>query len=258
MSITGQVPFETAYSVMRPAAEKALQLDPLLAEAHGAMGVVYSYDRAWEESRKSFQEAIDLNPTLTQLYTSYSALTLRPLRRFDEAKQLMQVAMKNDPLSLDVWREIGELQFTTGQYADAIATFERVRAVDPEFALVKMDLARALTFGGRVNEAISLFESVERPSSRLPARLSPHYMAYAYVMAGRRAEALQLSPTKGSPHSETVFYTALGDLDRAFDALERTAVLEPQRVGLMLTAPEMAALRKDPRFAVFCRKFGLP
>jgi hypothetical protein len=38
------VSFETAYPIMRPAALKALQLDPTLAEAHAAMGWVYSYE----------------------------------------------------------------------------------------------------------------------------------------------------------------------------------------------------------------------
>ncbi len=92
---------------------------------------------------------------------------------------------------------------------DAITTFERVRAVDSEFPFSKLDLARALMFGGRLTEAISLFESLEKAGSRLPRRLTPHYLAYAYVMAGRREEAQKLAPTKGSPYSETIFYTAL-------------------------------------------------
>jgi TolB-like protein len=257
MSITGQIPFETAYSAMRPAAVKALQLDPLLAEAHAAMGVVYSYERAWEDSEKSFRKAIDLNPTLTRVYTNYSTLTLLPLEKFDEAEQLMRVALRNDPLSLDVWREIGQLQFTVGRYEEAVATFERLRAVDPEYPFAKMFLARALLLAGRLNEALSLFETVEQAGSGLPRRLPPHFVAYAYVKAGRREEAQKLTPTKGSPYSETIYYTALGDMDRAFDALERTAVREPQRVPLLLTWPETAALRADPRLPAFRKRFGL-
>jgi tetratricopeptide (TPR) repeat protein len=257
-SITGAIPFDTAYSVMRSAAVQALQLDPLLAEAHGAMGVVHSFERAWEDSEKSFQKAIELNPTLTQVYTNYSFLTLRPLGKFDEAEQLMQVAKRYDPLSLDVWREIGELQFTVGHYDDAVRSFERLRTVDPEFPNSKMFLARALLFAGRSKEALSLFETVEPAGSRMPRRVPPHYLAYAYVKAGRREEAEKLVPTKGSPQSETIYYTALGDINRAFDALERTAVREPQRVGLLLTWPETAALRADPRLPAFRKKFGLP
>ena len=42
---------------MREAAEKAIQWDPLLAEAHGAMGMVYACDGQWDESKKSFRRA---------------------------------------------------------------------------------------------------------------------------------------------------------------------------------------------------------
>jgi serine/threonine-protein kinase len=257
-SITGAIPFETAYSGMRPAAVQALQLDPLLAEAHGAMGMVYAYERAWDNSEKSFRKAIELNPTLTHAYTSYSFLTLRPLGRFDEAEQLMRVAMQNDPLSLDVWRETGELQFTVGRYEEAVNTFERLRTVDPAFPNSKMFLARALLFAGRLKEALALFETVEEPGSRMPRRVPPHFLAYAYVTAGRFEEAQKVAPTKGSPNSETIYYAALGDMDRAFDALERAAIREPQRVPLLLTWPETSALRADPRLAAFRKRFGLP
>jgi serine/threonine-protein kinase len=257
-SITGGIPFETAYPAMRTAAVKALQLDPLLAEAHGAMGVVYSYDRDWADSDTSFRKAIELNPTLTQVYTSYSFQTLLPLERFDEADRLLRVAMRNDPLSLDVWRETGVLQFTAGRYEDAVATFKRIRAVDPEYPFTKMYLARALMFAGSADEGLSLAMSVGKPGSRNQPLLPPHFRACAYVMAGRRDEAQKLAPVKGSPYSETIYYTALGDMDRAFDALERAAVREPQRVPLLLIWPETAALRKDPRLAAFRKKFGLP
>ena len=53
-------------SLMRPAAVKALELDPLLAEAHAAMGLLYSRERDWENAQESFQRAIELNPSLTR------------------------------------------------------------------------------------------------------------------------------------------------------------------------------------------------
>jgi hypothetical protein len=60
------------------------------------------------------------------------------------------------------------------------------------------------------------------------------------------------------PYRQLVIYTALGDKDRAFDALERATVTDPQRVGLILAFPETAVLRGDPRLAAFRRRFGLP
>ena len=75
---------------MRPAAVKALQLDPLLAEAHAAMGLLYSRERDWQNAQRSFQRAIDLNPSLTQTYTNYATSTLMPLGKLDEAERLLR------------------------------------------------------------------------------------------------------------------------------------------------------------------------
>jgi serine/threonine-protein kinase len=241
------ISFETAYPIMRPAAVEALQLDPLLAEAHAAMGWVYAYEHDWADAEKAFQQAIKLNPTLTQTYTSYSISTLQPLGKFDEALRLLQVAARNDPLSLDVLREIGEVQFFAGRYDEAIDTFQRLRAADPDFPFAHMFLGRALTFAGRPADAFPLFER-------------GHWsMARAYVMTGERDEAEELAvANKGNSYAEAIIYAALRDTERTFEAVERTALNQPQRVGRLLIAPELAALRGDPRLVAIRKKLGLP
>jgi hypothetical protein len=62
----------------------------------------------------------------------------------------------------------------------------------------------------------------------------------------------------GPPSVVAEIYAALGDKDRAFDALERMAVVEPQRLPIMLMYPEMAVLRGDPRLTALRKRFGLP
>ena len=72
------------------------------------------------------------------------------------------------------------------------------------------------------------------------------------------ARALLFRPPGDGPFRLAVIYAALGDNDRAFEALDQATVRVPQRVGLLLRDPEMAALRGDPRFAAVRRKLGLP
>ncbi len=250
------ISFERARSIMRSAAVKALELDPLLAEAHAAMGVVYSSEFDWPNAEKSFRRAIDLNPSLTHIYTSYSISTLRPLGRIEEAEHLIQVALQNDPLSPYALREIGHLQFTVGRYAEAIDTLQRVRAIEPDLPFVESYLARALMFAGRLAEAIPLLENPQNPHID---ELQRTYLAHAYVMAGRYADAEKLAAEhKGYPYRTAVIYVALGDKDRAFEALEQMVVDEPQRLGLVLTFPELALLRGDARLAALRRRIGLP
>lgn len=246
------IDFEAAHSVTRPSAVRALQLDPLLAEAHAAMGIVYARERDWEKAEQSFQRAIELDPSLTQAYTNYAFTTLRPLDKREQAEEILQAARRIDPLSLDVQREIGQLELDTGRTGEALATFRRILALDPEFPFVRLvHLPRALMWSGQVEEAIKLMEP-QGPGSHA-------YLAHAYMLAGRRADAERLAgANKGFPYREVIIYAALGELDRAFAALDEAAKREPHRVGLLLVRPETASLRADPRLAAFRRKFGLP
>jgi tetratricopeptide (TPR) repeat protein len=246
------LPVSKAQELMRTAALKALELDPDLAEAHAAMGVMYARDLDWASSQRHYTQAIASNPSLSQVYTSYSFFALRPLRKFEEAERLLNAALQSDPLSLDVWREIGELYFTVGRYDEAINMLQRVRAVDPQLVDADVVLARALACRGRAAEALAVYDS-------LPSAGPPHYRAYAYIRAGRRADAEKLAAENAQyPYRAAIIYAALGERDRAFEALARTAEREPQRVPLLLTWPEMARVRDDPRFAAVRKRFALP
>jgi len=249
------ISFEEGLSHMRPAAQKALELDPLLAESHAAMGHLYSRERNWDKAVAEFRRALELNPSLTHIHTSYSISTLIPLGRFDEAERLMQAARRADPLSLGLVQETAILQIIGGRYGEAIQNLERVRSVDPEFPFASLHLVRALTFGGKPADALAVWEPgyADNPGRK-------YWLAHAYVKTGRRADVEKWPETRDNhyPYRQLVIYTALGDKDRAFDALERATVTDPQRIGLILAFPETALLRGDPRLAAFRKRFGLP
>ncbi len=86
-------------SRMRAAAEKALQLDPLLAEAHSALAMVYAREAQWEQSEKSFRRAIELDPSGSLPRTQFARDFLLPLGRVEEAIAQLLLAEKSDPLS---------------------------------------------------------------------------------------------------------------------------------------------------------------
>jgi hypothetical protein len=84
-------------------------------------------------------------------------------------------------------------------------------------------------------------------------------LALAYVLSGRRADADALAAEhQGGAFALVLIYTALGDIDRAFEALEREAHLRPHRVPRLLVNPQLAGLRGDPRWASFRKRFNLP
>ena len=94
---------------MHSAAERAIQLDPLLEEAHDALGVVYARDGHWRESEASFRRAIQLNPNSPVTRLNFVTNLLWPLGRIDEAVQQLHVAEKADPLSQSLEPRVRQL-----------------------------------------------------------------------------------------------------------------------------------------------------
>jgi Tfp pilus assembly protein PilF len=88
---------------MRTAAEKALELDPLLAEAHEAFALVYSRYSQWEQAEKSFRYAIQLDPNRSITYINFATRFLWVLGRIDEGLQLLRAAGAGGLLSSTAW-----------------------------------------------------------------------------------------------------------------------------------------------------------
>jgi eukaryotic-like serine/threonine-protein kinase len=255
---------ETAFTGMRPAAVKALQMDPELAEAHAAMGITYAREFEWESATSSFERAIALNPNLSEIRTSYSASTLVPQGHAAKALDILAGAVEMDPLSLAVKRAVGRAQFVGGRYEEAIVTLRQVVAADPDFPSAANLLARALTFAGRPEEAIALWEShAARPHVGFASRSQPdgweRWLMPAYVKLGRRADVERLLnlPRNAHPYRQALNYAALGDKERTFEALSRAAVLAPIRTAAVLAYPEMSLLRGDPRLDQLRKRFNL-
>ena len=184
---------ETALAGMRPAAVKALQMDPELAEAHTAMGITYAREFNWK-TPSSFERAIALNPNLSEIRTSYSFSTLVAQGQAAKALEILAAAMEMDPLSLAVKREVGIAQFVGGRYEEAIVNLRQVVAADPDFTYAANLLARALTFAGRPEEAIALWESRPQPSD-WERWLMP---AYVKLAAARTSIGSSIVPERPS------------------------------------------------------------
>ena len=248
---------------MRRAATRAVDLDPMLAEAHAAMGAVLASDLDWSRAEESFERALALDRTLSSVYSSYSLWVLRPLRRFEQAERLLETALANDPLSLDLEREIAALLFTAGRHGEAIERLERVRSIDPDFPSVVKYLGRALVLAGRAEEGLVLLgrdaPAFRRYSPQPGSPLfNPEFRCHALMRLGRRAEAERAAvEARGFPQREVIASACLGDLDGAFGAIERMMELEPQRVPILLTFPELETLSRDPRLAELRKRLKL-
>jgi adenylate cyclase len=224
---------------MRAAAEKAIQLDPLLAEAHDALGMTYTRDGQCAQSEKSFRRAIELDPNNSQTYSDFSTWLLEPLGRIEEAVREMRVAANADPLSSFIQQRLAFRLISAGRYEEAAS----------HCAGAAECLGRAWLGLGRINEAIQI----------LSTRENPRYLGYAYGRAGRREEAEKLAASVApNAFSQALIYAGLGDKDRTLEALDRVSGLGAARIGRALNSPEFALLRGDPRATALRKRVGLP
>jgi serine/threonine protein kinase len=254
------VPVDEARATVRRDARQAIDLDPLLAEAHDAIGLVHSLDLEWVEAEKSFRHAIELNPSLTITATDFVLTTLIPEGKISEALRVLNSALQADPLSSDLRRTLSVVQISARQYPAALDNCRRAIALDPDVFAANTRCEQALIHIGHVPEAIAMMEKFisETPALKAGGGRGYGYLGYAYAVSGRRAEAeAQAVLNQGLPHQQSMIYGGLGDKDRAFAAIEQLAAVNPHRALSWLTRPELALLDGDPRVLALQRKFGV-
>jgi tetratricopeptide (TPR) repeat protein len=160
---------------MRSMAEKALQLDPLLAETHDAYGLVYARSAQWQQAESSFRQALALDPNNSSTYLHYALWYLHVLGRNQEGVDLLEHAAQLDPLADDIRAALGELLISVEKFRDA----EKQCSMLAPANLVKVRcLARVHIAQGKTGEAAELLEKMpELPT--LP--LSRGVLGYAYA-----------------------------------------------------------------------------
>jgi TolB-like protein/tetratricopeptide (TPR) repeat protein len=228
-------PSEAAVA-MAPLIDRALAIDPFLAEAHAALGFLHVIGRRWTDAESSFRRAIQLDPTLPGIYGGFAMSTLEPWGRIDEAIELLAGALDADPLSLDLRRVLAHFQLADGRYDEALENLQLVQQASPDFPFVDAHITRTLFFMGRRDDALQRFEAwaVGRPGVQ----------GYIHAIYGRRAEAEAIAAKFDHlPQRQAEIYGYLGDKDRAFEAIERLARINPRRAATFLTYPELALLR---------------
>jgi len=248
----------------KEAAEKALQLDDTLADAHAARGrVKWIYDWDWPGAEGEFQRAIQLNPGYALSHGMYAEY-LDSMGRFEEAFRESQIARELDPLALILITSAGDHFLFLRQYDKAIAEYRRALDMDPNFVPAHEDLALAYKSKGMEEES---FTELEQAAMLDGERDLAEAMKIGYAHGGYKSvlkSRLKYNQRRRSTGSYVGFWddaythAQLGDKDLALQALEKAfAERENNVVGLNVD-PFWDQIRSDPRFQDLVRRVGLP
>ena len=254
LAFHGEMAADSSVEKAKVSVARALDLDADLADAHNTLAWMrFFYDWDWPGAEREFQRAIALNPShasARQLYT----LGLTSRGRFDEAVAQSDTAVDLDPMAYMISAERGAVLYCSRRYDEAIRHARRALAANPDAAAVRGVLGSALAARGQYSEAVAEFEKSAAVFGRIWYVVAR--MGHAYVGLGRVEEArgllseLEAGQDKGdvAPVHLALLYTALGEKDRAFEALSRGCDRHDGDVVFLGVEPLLESASDGPSF----------
>jgi len=251
-----------ACTLGRAASEKAMAIEPGLAEAHGLRAeIAFMADETADVLEREVRRALELNPNLAQAHTILAALA-GSLGIAEAYAAENEEAYRLDPLSPATIRTLGNAYFFSGRFDEALAHWKRTMELSPIDSY--RGLADYYMLKGDFEQAELMVKELERlaPSSD-PALLSRGFLS---ALRGDRStamkmiERLQETSREGYARQSSVgfIYFALGDLDRFFEVMFATAKAHTMQASRLRMAPLFAGARKDRRFVSLMSLYGRP
>jgi TolB-like protein/tetratricopeptide (TPR) repeat protein len=260
------LPPRESFPAARAAAEKALQLDPNLAEAHTALAIVkFQHDWDFEGAEREYQHAIKLNPryVAAREWHGYHMFLSNP-NNMSAAMQELNIGQDLDPLSLPLNFNKATILYFDRQYDESIKQLESMHDLDPGFTLgyglmgviytqKKMyDKAMEAWLRGSTLEALGQGADAERA------------LREAFKTGGINAylrKHIEILESEGrhtyiSPYSIASDYALLGDKERAFEWLEKAYADRASWLVEVRVDPAWDVIRSDPRYTDLLKRIG--
>jgi DNA-binding winged helix-turn-helix (wHTH) protein/TolB-like protein/tetratricopeptide (TPR) repeat protein len=242
------------------AARKAVELDDELAEAHVSLGVVkLLYDWDWEGARGELERGIQLDPNTTghTPYGYYLAMMGKWNESLAELERTSDMSPGWQPASNDVLWTL----YASRRYAEAIDRCEQAIKLDPNNGGAHWVLGQLQTQKGMYKEATATLQQalkLDGADLRISADLG-----YVYALSGETDRAMAIiSQMKGSPASLSYYliaevYTGLGNKDQAFAWLDKAYEERFPFLCDVRVTPQFDSLRSDPRYVTLVRRMNL-
>jgi TolB-like protein len=248
------------YPRAKAAAEKALQLDDTLAEAHTSLANVFFRYLELDKSAREFERSIQLNPNYPTSRQWYGRLTLLALGQFDHAIAEAKRAVELDPVSPIGRTDVATVYLMERRYDEAIAELHNTLEMDPDFYWAHRQLGVALELKGAPSEAVVEYQRASELNDD-PRVLA--FVAHAMASMGKQNEAreiltklTEIAKTRYvTGYSFAVIHLGLEEKNQAVDWLEKDAREQTGfEINFIRVDPYLDPLRGDPRFEALVAK----
>ncbi len=251
----------TSLQPMWETAQRALQIDPDLADSHWAMGGAFFLAR-WDlaNADREFQRAISMDPRNAEYYyvradllqalnrndeaiaSAKKAMELDPFarpyglasiyvgaRQYDAALADVQLRMEASPNNPDLWAQVFDAQERKGDYKQAMEAWAKYHILtgDPQSAV---NLRRAYDKGG----------------------------ARGFIQWQLDRRLMQSKTQIVSPGEFALYYAQLGEKDKTLALLEEAYRQHFVDVLFVQGEPAFDFLHSDARYRSLVQRLGLP
>ena len=254
-AVAGDMPPNELFPKAKDAAQKAIQIDDTLADAHAELGfIIFWYDWDWDAAEKEYKRALELDPNNADAHLFYAHL-LSNLARHSEALQEVKRARELDPMNLRTAALEGQFLIHAGRADEALARLLKTFEMAPDFYFAHLFAASAYIEKGKYAEAIAEAEKARQFSG--PTNSHPiGFLGYAQAKSGNQVQARALldellkasTERYVSPYNIALIYNGLDDRNEALKWLEKAYELRDQRIVFLKVEPKWNNLRNEARF----------
>jgi TolB-like protein/Flp pilus assembly protein TadD len=242
----------------RAAADMALQLDPELAAAHEALaGLMAAFDFNWTGALAESRRAVELAPGDSGAKAGLAAIQAR-LGQISSAVELDRQALGSTPLSAGGYFGLGRKLVGLGQLDEAESALRQSIKLTSGASRPHAYLAMIEVLRGDAAAALSA-------AQKTPAGFWHDFAATLALQIGTDRAAADaalknaIDKYSGNDAYQIAdIYAVRKDPDNMFKWLDRAVANRDAGVELLLFDPLILRYQHDPRFAVFCKKVGLP
>ena len=264
--VLGVVPPRESGPKFLEAANKAVELDETLADAHGMLAQALTwYEWDWDRGEAAFQRAIELDPNQGDAHLFYGHFLASVRGRYEEARSHMKRALELDPLNSFYQGLYGIFLCFGGEFDEAIAQLRSALETSPNFPLPREGLWATSSGKGLRADALAevkgLFVAVG--DAEVGEALTQGEEVGGYIGAiGRAAETL-------AARSRTMYvrpvliaqlYSHAGNNEKTFEWLENAFEARDHGMAYLRVFPGnyvSQSAADDPRYRDFIRRMKL-
>lgn len=260
------VPVSEAHEKAKAAATRALALDDTIAEAHTAMAMIKEiYEADAASAEREHQRAVTLNPNSATAHQRYSVY-LNARGRLEEGLQEMNRARSLDPLSAVINSNLGITLYYQRDYDQAAEYCRKSIETEPDYIPPQLILGMIYQEKGQYADAIAQFNRAKPVARGNLYTQVLEGLGYTYAAMGRRddaqkvlAELDQLAKENDTAQfSKVSILGRLGQTKEAFKILEREAAGTSELPHWFRADPRYESLRSDPEYKEFLQRHKFP